>query len=111
MPGVQPPELGKREPDVDEFDDPEFDELDDDGPGVARPAPRVGAVRRRSMGGAMLAAAMIGLQEALDPPKEPPIVLDVLSGADDDDEPIALDLDPVDPSQSVAVVRPWLRRP
>jgi hypothetical protein len=59
----------------------------------------------------MLAAAMIGLQEALEGPKDEPVVVEVGSSAPGDDEPVAVDLDPEDPAMSVAVVRPWLRKP
>lgn len=58
----------------------------------------------------MLTAAMVGLQDALEGPKEEPAITEVGSGAGNDDDPIAVDLDPVDPSASVAVVRPWLHR-
>lgn len=82
---------------------------------VPEPAPQrevlppVGGVRRRTVGGAMLAAAMIGVQEVLEGPKDDPIVLEIGSGAEgDDDDALAVDLDPYDPSSSVAVVRPWL---
>lgn len=70
----------------------------------------VGNVRRKTFGGAMLAAAMVGLQEALEGPRDEPVVLEIGSGAGgDDDDPMAVDLDPIDPSASVAVVRPWLK--
>lgn len=96
----------------------ELADLDDDtatrdatpeAPSERSPLAPVGGLRRRSAGGAMLAAAMIGVQEVLEGPKDDPIVLEIGSGADGDDDPLALDLDPYDPSASVAVVRPWLR--
>ena len=65
--------------------------------------------RGRGVGGAMLAAAMIGLDEAMNGPKEEPAIVEVGSSAGNDDDPVALDLDPEDPSQSIAVVRPWLQ--
>ncbi|HVF33090.1 MAG TPA: hypothetical protein VM933_08640 [Acidimicrobiales bacterium] len=74
------------------------------------PSPKVAPRKRRGVGGAMLAAAMVGLQEALEGPKEEPAVVEVGNGERDPDEPVAMDLDPVDPSASVAVVRPWLLR-
>lgn len=84
---------------------------DIDGPDRV-PPPAVGLVRRKSFGGAMLAAAMIGVQEALEGPKDDPVVLEIGSGAGgDDDGPLAVDLDPYDPSASLAVVRPWLQEP
>ena len=74
------------------------------------PAPPPRKPRKRTMGGAMLAAAMIGVQEALEGPKEEPAILEVGNSEPNDDDPIAVDLDPEDPSQSVAVVRPWLQK-
>lgn len=56
----------------------------------------------------MLAAAMVGLQEVLEGPKDEPVVLEIGSGTPGDDDVLAVDLDPIDPSASVAVVRPWL---
>jgi hypothetical protein len=58
----------------------------------------------------MLAAAMVGVQEVLEGPKEEPAVVEVGSGAGRDDDPLAVDLDPDDPAASIAVVRPWLQR-
>jgi hypothetical protein len=66
--------------------------------------------KRRGLGTAMLAAAMVGLEEALEGPKDEPAVTEVGNGDDGPDDPVALDLDPVDPAASVAVVRPWLHR-
>jgi hypothetical protein len=66
--------------------------------------------RKKTFGGAMLAAAMVGLQEALEGPKDEPAIIEVGNSTGDDDEPIAVDLDPEDPSQSIAVIRPWLRK-
>lgn len=80
-------------------------------PGTRTPIAPVRGIRRRSAGGAMLAAAMIGVQEALEGPKDDPIVVEIDSGTDgDDDDPLAVDLDPYDPSASIAVVRPWLQK-
>ncbi len=85
--------------------DDEFELADPDSHPPVRPP---GAIRRKTMGGAMLAAAMIGLQEVLEGPKDEPITIEVGSSAGGDDDPVALDLDPFDPSASIAVVRPWL---
>jgi hypothetical protein len=68
-------------------------------------------VRRKTFGAAMLGAAMVGLDEALNGPKEEPAVVEVGSSGGNDDDPFAVDLDPEDPAQSVAVVRPWLHEP
>jgi hypothetical protein len=42
-------------------------------------------------------------------PKDEPAIVEVGSSAGNDDDPLALDLDPEDPAQSIAVVRPWLQ--
>jgi hypothetical protein len=66
--------------------------------------------RKRTLGAAMLAGAMVGLQEVLEGPKEEPVILETGSGAGNEDDPLALDLDPYDPAASIAVVRPWLQK-
>ena len=66
-------------------------------------------VKRRGLGAAMLGAAMVGLDEALNGPKDEPAITEVGNSTPDDDDPVALDLDPEDPAQSIAVVRPWLQ--
>jgi len=82
-----------------EFADP------DERPPVHPPGP----IRRKTFGGAMLAAAMVGMQEVLEGPKDEPIRIEIGSGTGgNDDDPVVVDLDPFDPSASVAVVRPWL---
>jgi hypothetical protein len=73
--------------------------------------PRAGSLRRKTAGGALLAAAMVGLQEALEGPKEQPVEIEAGSSGNNPDDPLAVDLDPVDPALSVAVVRPWLQKP
>ena len=79
-------------------------------PDDAVPMPmRVNQWRRTSVVGAMLAGSMFGLQEALTQKERPEIVLEVDHAGEDDDEPISLFLDPVDPSQSQAVIREHLR--
>ena len=90
-----------------EFDD--LGELVD--PDAPVPRPKVSPIRRKTLGGAMLAAAMVGMQEALEGPKDEPAITEVGSSGGNDDDPVAVDLDPVDPSASVAVIRPWLHRP
>ena len=71
-----------------------------------RPPPR-----KRPLAAALLAGAMVGLQEALEGPKEEPAIVEVHNGPGNDNDPLALDLDPYDPAASIAVVRPWLQRP
>lgn len=79
-------------------------------PDAPEPEPsRPSVVRRKTAAGTLMAAAMIGLQEALEGPKEQPVVIEVGSSDPNDDDPVAVDLDPEDPSMSIAVVRPWLR--
>ena len=73
------------------------------------PVERKRPVKRRGLGAAMLGAAMVGLDEALNGPRDEPAITEVGDSAGNDDDPVALDLDPVDPSQSIAVVRPWLQ--
>lgn len=90
-----------------ELDDDDLGPLVDPDAPIPRPAPS--PLRRKSLGGAMLAAAMIGLQEALEPKKDLPAIAEVGNSDDNPDDGLAVDLDPVDPSASVAVVRPWLR--
>ena len=69
------------------------------------------APRKRTMAAALLAGAMVGLQEALEGPKEEPSIVEVNNGpGNDDDDPLAVDLDPYDPAASIAVVRPWLQK-
>ncbi|MEA3078327.1 MAG: hypothetical protein QOF60_3235 [Actinomycetota bacterium] len=85
-------------------------EEEDDRPKVEAPK-RAGSLRRKSAGGALLAAAMVGLQEALEGPKEQPVEIEAGSSGNNPDDPLAVDLDPEDPSLSVAVVRPWLQKP
>ena len=93
------------------MDDPLDDDLgelvDPDAPVVPR---KVTPLRRKTVGGAMLAAAMVGLQEAIEGPKKEPALTETGNSTPDEDDPVAIDLDPVDPSASVAVVRPWLHR-
>lgn len=100
---------------VDDTGEPAEHEVDPDvaAPQVPVPLPRSkpSSLRRKTAGGALLAAAMIGVQEALEGPREEPAVVEVGNSDTNDDEPVALDLDPEDPAQSIAVVRPWLRRP
>ncbi len=80
-------------------------------PDAPVPRPKTSPLRRRTMGGAMMAAAMVGLQEALEGPRDEPAITEVGSSTPDADDPVAVDLDPYDPSASVAVVRPWLHKP
>ena len=84
--------------------------LDDDEAeaGHAEPAP-IHKFRATAVGG-VLAAGLLGLRDALEPPKddEPAIVVD-WSGAPPFTDPIVLRLDPDHPEDSIVMVRPWLR--
>ena len=76
------------------------------------PRPRIEPSKAKSASRALLAAAMLGLQEVFEPPEKDAIAIEVHNDTElDPDDPLAVDLDPVDPSASVAVVRPWLHRP
>lgn len=107
--GETPGATGETPPDDDVFGDFDGESGIDHRQPIPHPKPN--PLRRHTMGGAMLAAAMIGLQEVLEGPKEAPIVAEVGSSDPNIDDPLAVDLDPEDPAQSVAVVRPWLQRP
>lgn len=79
---------------------------------VPVPRPTIEPRKAKGVGRAMLAAAMVGLQEVFEPPEKDPIAIEVQNDTEfDPDDPLAVDLDPVDPSASIAVVRPWLHRP
>lgn len=79
---------------------------------VAVPRPRIEPKKANGVGRAMLAAAMVGLQEVFEPPEKDAIAIEVHNDTDfDPDDPLAVDLDPFDPSASVAVVRPCRHGP
>jgi hypothetical protein len=62
--------------------------------------------RKRSATGAVLTGVALGLQHALDRPKqEPAIVVEASGEPEDDDAPFVVHLDPDDPSRTVVVVR------
>ncbi len=66
--------------------------------------------RSAGFGTQMLAAAMLGVAEALNGPKEEPAIVVDASGDPPGDNPLDLHLDPDRPDHSVVVVRPWLLR-
>jgi hypothetical protein len=74
---------------------------------IARPRPKV---RRKTATGTLFAAALLGLQEALEgkPPREEPAVVEQTVGGDGD--PVDVVIDPDDPRLTVAFVKPWLLR-
>ena len=62
--------------------------------------------RKRSATGAVLTGVALGLQHALDRPKqEPAIVVEASGEPEDDDAPFVVHLDPDDPTRTVVVVR------
>ncbi|CAA9252128.1 MAG: hypothetical protein AVDCRST_MAG50-2302 [uncultured Acidimicrobiales bacterium] len=72
------------------------------------PAPVIAKVqgwRKRSVTGALLAGAMLGLEEALTDRKKPEIVREMDDSGDPTPDGVALDLHPTDPAQSTARVR------
>lgn len=70
--------------------------------------PKVESWRRRTAAGAILTGFAFGLREALEPQRnDPPIIVQV-SGEPVDDLPVEAQLDDVQPSESVVMIRPWL---
>ena len=64
---------------------------------------------RRSSAGVIMTGIALGLQDALQlPKKEPAFVIKATGEPDGDPGPIDLQFDPDDPSNTVAVIRPWL---
>jgi hypothetical protein len=64
---------------------------------------------RRSSAGVIMTGIALGLQDALAlPKKEPAFVIKATGEPDGDQGPIDLQFDPDDPSNTVAVIRPWL---
>jgi hypothetical protein len=64
---------------------------------------------RRSSAGVIMTGIALGLQDALAlPKKEPAFVIKATGEPDGDPGPIDLQFDPDDPSNTVAVIRPWL---
>ena len=62
--------------------------------------------RKRSATGAVLTGVALGLQHALDRPKqEPAIVVEASGDPEDDGAPFVVRLDPDDPTRTVAFVR------
>jgi 4'-phosphopantetheinyl transferase len=60
--------------------------------------------------GSVLAAGLLGLRDALEPPREEEVaIVQNYSGDPPFTEPIVLRLDPEHPEDSIVMVRPWLR--
>ena len=83
------------------------DATPDDGEGPdAHDSLRFDRWRKRSATGAVLTGVALGLQHALDRPKqEPAIVVESSGEPEDDDAPFVVHLDPDDPARTVVVVR------
>jgi len=63
----------------------------------------------RSTTGAMLAAAMLGLRDVLEPERDEVAIVVDAPGAPPNRDPYVLRLDPEHPEDSIVMVRPWLR--
>jgi hypothetical protein len=70
--------------------------------------PKVEAWRRRSAAGAILTGFALGLQEALEKPKEEPSIVMETSGEPPRDLAVEADFEYGRPRQSVVQIRPWL---
>jgi hypothetical protein len=108
---------GQEQLEVDSPDDePEADEPEDhepDGGGYAPGThtglpPRMEAWRRRSAVGAILTGFAFGLQEAIEPKRDEPVVMVQTSGAPPKDLPVEAEFEYRRPRQSVVQIRPWL---
>ena len=85
---------------------------DADTDGDAHDSLRFDRWRKRSATGAVLTGVALGLQHALDQPKqEPSIVVEAAGEPEDDQAPLVVRLDPDDPTATVAVVRQPPKRP
>ena len=60
--------------------------------------------------GSVLAAGLLGLRDAIEPPRDEEVaIVQDYSGAPPFTDPIVLRLDPEHPEDSIVMVRPWLR--
>jgi hypothetical protein len=98
-----------------ELDSPDDEPVDDQpGEGGSAPGthtglpPRMEAWRRRSAVGAILTGFAFGLQEALEPKRDEPVVMVQTSGAPPKDLPVEAEFEYRRPRQSVVQIRPWL---
>jgi hypothetical protein len=62
--------------------------------------------RRRSTAGVLMTGIAVGLQKALEVPKQQPAFVIEASDEPDPDGPILLKFDPDNPSATVAIIRP-----
>ncbi|MBV9660373.1 MAG: hypothetical protein JO337_04380 [Acidimicrobiales bacterium] len=70
--------------------------------------PKMEAWRRRSATGAILTGFALGLQQALEAPKEEPSIVMETSGDPPQDLPVEADFEYGRPRNSVVSIRPWL---
>lgn len=70
--------------------------------------PKLEAWRKRSATGAILTGFALGLQEALEKPKEEPSIMMETSGDPPKDLPVEADFEYGRPKHSVVQIRPWL---
>jgi hypothetical protein len=66
--------------------------------------------RKRTASGAILTGIALGLQDALELPRERPAMVQPAPSEPEEDQPFELFLDRDHPEATVAVVRPWLFR-
>ena len=103
-------EQDHEEPEVDEeleSDAVAADDAPPPGTNTALP-PKLEAWRKRSATGAILTGFALGLQEALEKPKEEPSIVMETSGDPPKDLPVEADFEYGRPKHSVVQIRPWL---
>jgi hypothetical protein len=92
--------------DTERFDEPSPDEFDDDEHAPPTPVQRF----EQSAAGAIFAAGLFGLRDALEGPRKEEVqVVTDWSGDPPFTDPYVLRLDPDHPEDSIVMVRPWLR--
>ena len=75
-----------------------------------RPPPPIERFHRTGVGMA-LAAGLLGLRDALEPPKdETPAIVENWNAGEPFADPLMMRLDPDNPADSIVVVRPWLKK-
>jgi hypothetical protein len=79
-----------------------------EGPGHTALPPKMEAWRKRSATGAILTGFALGLQQALEAPKDEPTIVMETSGDPPRDLPVEADFEYGRPRQSVVSIRPWL---
>jgi hypothetical protein len=89
--------------------EPEPEPVEDEGEaGHTALPPKVEAWRKRSATGAILTGFALGLQQALETPKEEPSIVMETSGDPPQDLPVEAEFEYGRPRQSVVSIRPWL---